>query len=113
MARAVPLTCLVLVAALAGCHGRAGVPLQPTGAPPAPQLPVVERGHVEPDASAVPTTSAGPFRRPVDYRRLTAPECRKFAIANAPFATDLDRHEENDPPAHPKAHKKATEFAEG
>ncbi|WP_171470974.1 hypothetical protein [Frigoriglobus tundricola] len=33
-------------------------------------------------------------------------------MANAPFADDLDRHPENDPPAHPKSHPDAARTAE-
>jgi outer membrane protein TolC len=43
---------------------------------------------------------------------LTTDECRRFAIANAPFADDLDQHSENDSPSHPKLQKKAVERAE-
>jgi heme oxygenase len=33
---------------------------------------------------------------PACYRKLTAADCRKYAIANAPFADDLDRHPDNE-----------------
>ena len=57
-------------------------------------------------------TDVGPFQRPAEYRRLTATECRRLAVGNAPFADDLDRHADNEAPAHPKLRKKAVEHAE-
>ncbi|MCI0701242.1 MAG: hypothetical protein L0241_09210 [Planctomycetia bacterium] len=81
--------------------------------PAAPQLPITTRTGIEPDVSLFPKEPSGvPFRRPAEYRRLTADECRRFAIANAPFADDLDQHPENNPPSHPKLHKNAVERAE-
>ncbi len=62
--------------------------------------------------SAVPTDSASPLKRPGEYRRLTATDCRHYAIASAPFAEDLDRHSENEQPSHTKLMKKAAKFAE-
>lgn len=80
---------------------------------PAPtQLPVTARKPVEPDTSAVPTDPTEPVPRPGEYRRLTADECRKLAATHAPFADDLDRHPDNDPPAHPEHHKRAAQNAE-
>jgi outer membrane protein TolC len=104
---ALPALCAAL--ALAGCHG----PGQPPAPTPAPAvLPVGGRAPVEPDVSALPTTSRKPPPVPSEYRQLTAAECRRLAIINAPFADDLDRHPDNRPPAHPRLHKKAAEHAE-
>ena len=100
--------CLTL--ALAGCHRPVTQPAYP--ATPPSVLPVVGRTPVEPDVSAVSTDPAAPLTRPGEYRRLTAAECRTLAVANAPFADDLDRHPENDSPPHPRFHKKAARFAE-
>lgn len=75
------------------------------------QLPVTARTKIEPDTSAVPTESA-PLRRPTEYRQLTASETRRLAVANAPFADDLDRHDENAGPSHAKVLKKSARFAE-
>ncbi len=80
--------------------------------PAAPQLPVTARAPVVPDVSAVPADAPPHPPRPGEYRHLTAADCRKLAVANAPFAADLDRHPENDPPSHPRFHKKATRYAE-
>lgn len=66
--------------------------------PPLVQLPVTARKVVEPDISAVSAETPTPSPRPTEYRQLTATECRKLAAANAPFADDLDRHPDNDPP---------------
>jgi len=71
--------------------------MRPT--PPPVQLPVTARKLVEPDISAVSAETPTPAPRPPEYRQLTAAECRKLALANAPFADDLDRHSDNDPPA--------------
>lgn len=109
MVRAVLAIGCVAVA-VAGCHTPAAPPMRHT--PAAAQLPVTARAPVEPDTSAVPTDPAAPLARPAEYRRLTAADCRKLAIANAPFAADLDRHSENEPPAHAKFHKDAARFAE-
>ena len=109
MVRAVSVTWCVAVA-VAGCHTPAAPPERPQ--PAAAQLPVTTRAPVEPDTSAVPTDPAPPLARPADYRRLTAADCRKLAIANAPFADDLDRHSENEPPAHVKFHRDTARFAE-
>ena len=62
--------------------------------------------------SEVPTHSASPITRPGEYRQLTAAGCQRLAIANAPFADDLDRHSENEAPSHAKLMKKAAKFAE-
>lgn len=104
---ALPALCAAL--ALAGCHG----PDRPPAAPPAPAvLPVVGRTPVEPDVSAVSTTSRKPAAVPSEYRLLTAGDCRRLAILNAPFADDLDRHPDNQPPAHPHFRKREAERAE-
>ncbi|MBN9122484.1 MAG: TolC family protein [Planctomycetes bacterium] len=109
MARAVLRTwCAAL--ALAGCHAPGTAPPRPARAPA--QLPVTARAPVAPDVSAVPLEADPPAKRPAEYRRLTADECRKLAIANAPFADDLDRHPENDSPKHPKFHTHAERYAE-
>ena len=67
---------------------------------------------IEPDVSDVPTESPPPLTHLGEYRRLTATECRRYAIAGTPFADDLDRHPENDSPPHPRLMKKATKTAE-
>jgi outer membrane protein TolC len=104
---ALPALCAAL--ALAGCHS-AG---QPPVAPPAPAvLPVGGRAPVEPDVSALPTTARKPPAVPSEYRQLTAADCRRLAVLNAPFADDLDRHPDNQPPAHPHFHRQAAERAE-
>jgi outer membrane protein TolC len=96
--------------ALAGCHGR---DTAPASAPPPPaQLPVTTRTPIQPDVSAVPTVADKVTPTPTEYRKLTATDCRKLAIAHAPYADDLDRHPENDAPAHPHVHKKKAEEAE-
>ncbi len=109
MVRAV-LALWCLAGAVTGCHSPAAPPVRLGPAPV--QLPVIGRAPVEPDVSAVPTEPAAPARRPAEYRRLTAAECRTLAIANAPFADDLDHHPESDPPAHPKSHPEAARNAE-
>lgn len=96
--------------ALVGCHTPAGVPVRP--APAVPQLPVTARAPVVPDVSAVPADAPPLPPRPGEYRQLTAAECRRLAVANAPFAGDLDRHPENESPSHPRFHKKAARYAE-
>lgn len=103
------MCCAGLLAALAGCHA-AGTPTTRASRPPT-ELPTTARTPVAPDISAVPLESAAPAKRPTEYRRLTADDCRKLAIANAPFADDLDRHSDNDPPKHPKLHKNAARDA--
>ena len=101
--------CYALLA-LAGCHTHVAPQMRP--APAVPQLPVTPRTAIEPDVSAVPTDPAPPLTRPAEYRRLTAAECRRYAAAAAPFADDLDRHPENESPAHAKLMKKAAKTAE-
>jgi hypothetical protein len=98
---------LLCVAALAGCGPhRARVHTPPAGPPlkPAPQLPVTNRGTVEPDVSGLPADPAPTPARPDQYRRLTAAECRALAVAHTPLADELDRHPDNLPPGHPLAH---------
>ncbi|MCS6863561.1 MAG: hypothetical protein RMJ56_03710 [Gemmataceae bacterium] len=80
---------------------------------PAPvELPVVGRAPIEPDVAAIPATSVRPLQRPEQYRQLTAAECRHLAIRQAPFATDLDQHADNHPPAFRRIQKNATRQAE-
>jgi outer membrane protein TolC len=100
-----------LLAALAlGCHAPTKAPARLTRE--SAQLPVTARAPIEPDISAIPLESAAPATRPAEYRKLTADDCRVLAIAHAPFADDLDRHSENDPPPHAKPRKPAAQFAE-
>ena len=95
---------LVGLAALAGCHP---CDLAPPARPAAPQLPLTNRGTIEPDVSALASlANASPPARPAQYRRLTAAECRSLAVQNAPLAADLETHPANDAPPHPLAHKK-------
>ncbi|MBP3958577.1 hypothetical protein J8F10_25285 [Gemmata sp. G18] len=96
--------------ALAGCHAPSAAPVRT--APAGAQLPIVPRSAIEVDVSEVPTHSASPITRPGEYRQLTAADCQRLAIANAPFADDLDRHSENEAPSHAKLMKKAAKFAE-
>src|SRR5262245_22993125 len=114
MVRAVLATLCAALLALAGCHAPNGPPRPtPILQPVAPELPTTTRTAIEPDVSLLPTEpSAAPFKRPTEYRRLTADGTRRFAIANGPFADDLDRHPENDPPSHPKVQKNAIERSE-
>lgn len=100
--------CWALVA-LAGCHTAAAPATRYAPAPA--QLPVTNRTALEPDTSAVPTEAA-PLPRPTEYRRLTAADARRLAVASAPFAADLDRHDDNRGPSHAKLAKKAAKFAE-
>jgi hypothetical protein len=111
MARAALGTLCAGLLALAGCHARPAPPPRAPGPPPT-YLPAVERGTVEPDVSAVPTETSAPLKRPDEYRRLTAEECRRLAIIHAPFADDLDTHPDNDPPPHAHLRKDATRLAE-
>lgn len=96
--------------ALPGCHAPVQTPVHP--APPPAQLPTTPRAPVEPDTSALSTEPGVPGERPSEYRKLTATDCRKLAIAHAPFADDLDRHSDNEAPAHAKLHKNQARFAE-
>ena len=97
--------------AVAGCCSPAAPPVR-LGPAPA-QLPITGRTPVEPDVSAVPTDApSAPARRPTEYRRLTAAECRSLAVANAPMADDLDHHPESAPSVHPKSHQDAARNAE-
>lgn len=100
------MCCAGLLAALAGCHAAGNTPTRALR-PPA-ELPTTARSPVAPDISAVALESAAPAKRPAEYRRLTADDCRRLAVAHAPFADDLDRHSDNDPPKHPKLHKDMT-----
>lgn len=61
--------------------------------------------------SAVSTESAS-LARPTEGRRLTAPDARRLAAKNAPFAADLDRHKDSDGPSHTKLNKKAARLAD-
>jgi hypothetical protein len=101
---------LLAALALVGCHAPAQSPARHTREPA--QLPTTARAPVAPDVSALTLESSAPATRPSEYRRLTADECRKLALAHAPFADDLDRHSENDPPPHAKPDKPAARFAE-
>ena len=92
-----------LLAALFGCRP---CDLAPPVRPNAPQLPLANRGTIEPDVSALTNQPARSSpARPEQYRRLTAAECRTFAFANAPLAADLTAHPANDSPLHKIAHK--------
>jgi hypothetical protein len=107
--RTVRVSVVVLsVAALTGCgphlarahkHLPAPPPLKPVT-----QLPVTDRGTVEPDVSGLPADPAAAPVRPDKYRRLTAAECRALAVQNAPLADELDRHPDNFPRGHPLFH---------
>jgi hypothetical protein len=99
---------LLGIALLAGCHS---APPAPPARPCPPQLPVVPRGTISADVSAVPLEPAlTPPARPGQYRGLTAAECRVLAIRNAPLADDLDTHPDSEPPHLALRHKKP-EFA--
>ena len=89
MARAVLATWCAVIA-VTGCHSPTAPPVRPEPAPT--QLPVTRRTPVEPTLPAVAADSPVPTSRPAEYRRLTAAECRTLAVANAPFASDLDHH---------------------
>lgn len=89
------------VVAAAGCHP---CPSRGPAGGVRADLPVVARPSFAPDISGLPTSSPGPAARPGEYRRLTAAECRSLAVANAPFAADLDRHPSNESPRHPRLH---------
>lgn len=83
---------LLAVGLAAGCHAPAHVaPAAPAAAP----LPLVPRGTIDPDVSALPSEPSGPRPRPERYRGLTAAECRLLAVRNAPLAADLDEHPDN------------------
>jgi hypothetical protein len=98
---------VVLAGAIALVTGCESIDIAPPVRCAAPPLPAVPRGIVEPNVSALPTEpSKGPPRRPDQYQRLTAAECRALAVANAPLAAELDSHPANDAPAHPFAHKR-------
>ncbi len=56
--------------------------------------------------------SRKPTATPAEYHILTAAECRRLATLNAPFAADLDRHPDNQPPSHPLLRKNAARHAE-
>src|SRR5438309_2190317 len=89
--------------ALPGC----GHCSKPSGSPQkvAPELPIVARQKIDPDVSALPLeTDRTVPSRPGEYRDLTAAECRRLAIKNAPFADDLDGHPDNRSPNHPRLH---------
>jgi hypothetical protein len=96
--------CVLLAVAAAGC-GHHFAHRLPTAKAPPPELPIVPRGKVEPDISALPLDTNGKApTRPENYRKLTAAECRVLAIKNAPFADDLDQHPGNTAPPHPLLH---------
>ncbi len=70
--------------------------LSPPMRPAPAQLPAIPRGTIDPDVSGANLMPAvSPPTRPTQYRRLTAEECRKLAIQNAPLADDLDSHPDN------------------
>ena len=96
-------SCLLLAAGL-GCSPHLSRALSGHGQVSA-ELPVVSRSSLKPDVSALQSQpSEQPRKRPDEYRRLTAAECRFLAIANAPFANDLDNHPDNTPAKHPHLH---------
>ena len=83
-----------------GCHshrgGSVGVPVKAS-----PVLGHTQRFPIDPDVSLLPTDTPGvPNARPGKYRQLTANECRCLAIRSAPFADDLDSHQDNEGPRH-------------
>ncbi len=96
-------SCLLMTAGF-GCSPHLSRVLSGPGAVSV-ELPVVPRSSIEPDVSALRSHPAEhPRKWPDDYRRLTAAECRYLAIANAPFASDLDNHPDNTPVKHPHLH---------
>lgn len=101
---------VMLFAALAGCHAP-GAPAARAPQVAVPHLSETLRGPIEPDVSALPTDAPAPAARPERYRRLTAAECRAFAVAAAPLASTLDAHPDNLPPAHEKLRPALTKFA--
>ena len=97
--------CVLLVASAAGCSHHFARSTADRPKPPAPNLPIVARSHIEPDVSGLPleTRGAAPTR-PGEYRKLTAHECRYLAIKGTAFADDLDGHPENQSSNHPRLH---------
>jgi len=94
-----------LILAVAGCGHHRAQPSESPAKPSAPNLSTTKRGVLEPDLSALPRDpSDKPPARPGEYRKLTAEECRYFAVKNAPLADDLDAHPENRTPSHPHLH---------
>lgn len=85
--------CLLPVV-LSGCHPPL---LAPPARPAPPLLPATPRQPVVPDVTAVPARPGSSTPRPTEYRRLTAADCRRLAIRNAPLADALDTHPENVP----------------
>jgi hypothetical protein len=79
-----------LLAALSGCRT---CDVAPPARSNTSQLPLINRGTIEPDVSALRAQPASaPPARPEQYRRLTAAECRALAFASAPLAADLIAH---------------------
>src|SRR5262245_50374355 len=105
-----PRGSVLLAGALAMLAGCRVCELAPPVRPVAPELAAIDRGRIEPDVSALPTTPSKPPARPAKYRKLTVADCRVLATANAPLAADLDLHPANDEPAHPFTHHRG-EFA--
>lgn len=100
MRRVATLRTAVIGASLAlsaGCGRHAEKQPPPVRPAPAVVLPVMPRPPVDPDPGVVPAGDLSPPARPPEARQLTAADCRRLAVANAPFAADLDAHPDNKP----------------
>src|SRR5215207_1488266 len=90
-------TALGITVALSGCGRHAEK--QPAAPPHVVSheiaLPVVPRLTIDPDPATIPTDVVPAAPRPPQARQLTAAECRRLAVKNAPFAADLDAHPNN------------------
>lgn len=106
MRRKSAIVAVSLFLAAAGCgHLRSQSVSTAPPKPPAPDLPVANRSVIQVDISGLPREPSGkPPSRPAEYRKLTAAECRSFAIKQTPFADELDSHPENQPSGHPWLH---------
>lgn len=81
----------VALATLVGCRMRdTAEPLRTDST----HLRIVQRGVIEPVLDSETDSTPLPVR-PTEYSELTAAECRRQAIQNAPLADDLDSHPGN------------------
>jgi outer membrane protein TolC len=100
MRRVATLRTAVIGASLAlsaGCGRHADTQPPPVRHSPAVALPVMVRPFVDPDPEVVPAGDLSLPPRLPQARQLTANECRRLAVANTPFAADLDAHPDNKP----------------